>query len=190
MTKYDVFDFDKTLYIHDSTVMFYLYCLKKYPRLFKYLPKESIEFIKFKLKIIPKKAFKEGFFKFVDLIDDIDKEVDEFWKINKSKIRTELIQKNGNKKVVISASPEFILKGICKEIGIDTLIATNIDKNTGKFTGNNCYGEEKVVRFYEKFGNIEPEAFYSDSLSDQPMADISKKSYLIKKNEVLDWPKN
>ena len=189
MAKYDVFDFDKTLYIHDSTVMFYLYCLKKYPRLFKYLPKESIEFIKFRLKIIPKKTFKEGLFKFVDLIDDIDKEVEEFWKINKSKIRTNLIEKNGNKKVVISASPEFLLKGICKEIGIDYLIATNIDKHTGKFTGNNCYGEEKVVRFYEYFGQVEPESFYSDSLSDTPMAEISKKSYLIKNDKVLDWPK-
>ena len=76
-----------------------------------------------------------------------------------------------------------------KEIGIDYLIATNIDKHTGKFTGNNCYGEEKVVRFYEKFGNIEPASFYSDSLSDTPMAEISKKSYLIKNDKVLDWPK-
>lgn len=189
MAKYDVFDFDKTLYIHDSTVMFYLFCLKKHKILLKYLPKELIEFIKYKLKIIPKKTFKEGFFKFVDLIEDIDKEVEEFWKINKSKIRIELIENNNCKKVVISASPEFLLKDICKSIGIDILIATNIDKKTGKFTGENCYGEEKVIRFKKKFGNVKPERFYSDSLSDTPMAKISKKSYLIKKEQVLDWPK-
>lgn len=35
--------------------------------------------------------------------------------------------------VVISASPEFLLKNICKKNGIETVIATLVDKKVGDF---------------------------------------------------------
>lgn len=41
---------------------------------------------------------------------------------------------------------------------------------TGEFRGENCHGAEKVRAFRERFGSVQPEAFYSDSYSDTPMA--------------------
>lgn len=187
MKKYDVYDFDKTLYINDSTIMFYLYCLKHNRETRKYLPTHVFYFIKYQLKIITKEEFKQKFFEFVQSIDDIDKDVQYFWKENKDKIRYNLIEKSDNKKIVISASPEFLLNNICKEIGIDRVIASKIDKKTGKFYSNNCFGEEKVKRFIEEYKDGKIENFFSDSLSDTPLASISKNSYLVKKNKIKEW---
>lgn len=187
MKKYDVYDFDKTLYINDSTVMFYLYCLKNNKKVRKYLPTHILYFIKYQLKLIKKQVFKEKFFEFVECIEDIDKEVENFWKENKTKIRFNLLEKTDNEKIVISASPEFLLNNICKEIGVSRVMASEVDKKTGKFYSNNCFGEEKVKRFNKEFKNAEIENFFSDSLTDTPLAEISKNSYLVKKNKVVDW---
>ena len=65
MKTIDVFDFDKTLYKKDSTIQFYLYCLSKYKKIIKYFPSQIYSFLLYKLKIKPKKYFKEKFFYFL-----------------------------------------------------------------------------------------------------------------------------
>ena len=58
---------------------------------------------------------------------------------------------------------------------------------SGKYIGENCHGKEKVRRFREEFGEAQIDAFYSDSHSDDPMAETAKKAFLIKGEEILDW---
>ena len=59
---------------------------------------------------------------------------------------------------------------------------------TGKIIGENCYGEEKVKRFYEAGYNKDSiDEFYSDSLSDSPLADISKTAYIVIKEKLVPW---
>lgn len=60
----NVYDFDKTIYEGDSTIDFYLFCLKKYPQILKYLPKQILGMLKYKIKSINKTQFKEDFFLF------------------------------------------------------------------------------------------------------------------------------
>ncbi|MGN1172926.1 MAG: haloacid dehalogenase-like hydrolase, partial [Muribaculaceae bacterium] len=48
--------------------------------------------------------------------------------------------------IVISASPEFLLKPEAQYLDFGKLIASKVDKHTGKYTGENCWGEEKVKR--------------------------------------------
>lgn len=186
MKKIDVYDFDKTLYKKDSTIQFYIYCLKKDKNLIKYLPIQILNFILYKFKIIEKKKFKEKFFIFLKSINGIEKYIDEFWNLNEKYIRKELLEQSNNKKYVISASPEFLLEKICQKIGINKLIASKVDKNTGRFFSENCYGEEKVKRLKEE-RDFEIENFYTDSKSDIYLANISLKSYLIKKGGINEW---
>ena len=89
--------------------------------------------------------------------------------------------------VIISASPEFLLSPVCKKLGLKYLIASRVDKNTGKYNGINCHGKEKVRRFYEEFGETDVEEFYSDSYSDTPMAEIANKAFMVKKDEITPW---
>ena len=65
MEKIDVYDFDKTLYKKDTTIQFYIYCLKKNKKIIKYLPIQVLNFILYKVKIIEKIKFKEKFFIFL-----------------------------------------------------------------------------------------------------------------------------
>ena len=87
MKKIDVYDFDKTLYEKDSTVQFYIFCLRKNKSIIKYLPFQIINFILYKLKIVKKVVFKERFFVFLKLLKNVDQYVDEFWKLNEKYIR-------------------------------------------------------------------------------------------------------
>ena len=80
-----------------------------------------------------------------------------------------------------------MLKPICEKLGIKHLIASRVDPKTGKYSGENCHGKEKVRRFYEIFGKTEVDEFYSDSHSDEPMAKIAKKAFLVKGEAVSPW---
>ena len=186
MKTIDVFDFDKTLYKKDSTVQFYLFCLSKYKKIIKHLPRQFFSFILYKLKIKSKVYFKENFFIFLKDIDETEKVVKEFWNSVKEKdFRKEILEKNINYKIVISASPEFLLKEKCKELGIDYCIATIVDIKTGKFISKNCKGPEKVERLNEFINDYKIENFYSDSLTDKYLAKLAKNSYLIKNGKII-----
>ena len=56
------------------------------------------------------------------------------------------LDKKNNTDIIISASPEFLLKPVSKKLKFK-LIATKVDKKRGLFLGKNCYGKEKVKRW-------------------------------------------
>ena len=80
-----------------------------------------------------------------------------------------------------------MLEHICKKLNIKYLIASKVDKHTGKYTGTNCYGEEKVRRFNELFTNSPIDNFYSDSLSDTPIAKLARHAFLVSGNSIKKW---
>lgn len=183
----NVYDFDKTIYNGDSTIDFYFYCLKKYPKVVFCLPKQLIAAMKYKIKISDKTKFKEEFYCFLEKVPNIDYEVGSFWNENEYKIKNWYKEKRKEDDVVISASPEFLLSEICVRIGIRNLIASKVNKKTGAYLGTNCYGKEKARRFYEKFPNGVIDEFYSDSYSDEPMAKVAMNSFIVSKNKIEKW---
>lgn len=183
----NVYDFDKTIYNGDSTLDFYFFCIKKKPLILKKLPKQLYSAIKYKMKIITKTEFKENFYSFLQVLDNVDDLLEEFWNMNKSKIKDFYLKQKSKNDVIISASPNFLLDPICKQLDIQYLIASQVDKHTGKYTGINCYGEEKVRRFNELFPNLQIDNFYSDSLSDTPIAKCAKQAFLVKNDELQKW---
>ena len=134
----DVYDFDKTIYNGDSTIDFYLYCIKKNLLLLRYFPIQLLYYIKYKLKLVNKEKFKEKFFIFLNGINNIDDYIIEFWKKNKNKVRYEIIKQNENKKYIISASPEFLLQSMVIQMNNFELIATKVNKKSGRFESKNC----------------------------------------------------
>lgn len=183
----NVYDFDKTIFHGDSTQKFYLYLLKKQPKIALYLPKQLFYFIPFALGKMEKTKFKEKFYSCFKVVKNIDKEVENFWKINIKGIKKFYYEKQEDTDIIISASPEFLLKPICEKLGINHLIASKVDKNTGKYTGLNCYGKEKVIRLNKEIPNTIIREFYSDSFSDEPLAELAKKSYIVDKDNLYPW---
>jgi len=75
----NVYDFDKTIYKNDSTADFFLYCLRKHPRIIGILPSICAGFVKYYIfRKGTKTQFKEKIFKFVNYID-YEKDIREFW---------------------------------------------------------------------------------------------------------------
>ena len=187
----NVFDFDKTIFRGDSTAKFYKYCLKKYPKIWVNVPSMMVAFAKFYVfKIGTKTHCKEIFYRFLTKVPNVDKAVEDFWSRNEDGIFDWYKEIHKETDVVISASPEFLLEGICKKLGVEKMMASRVDKKTGKYQGENCHGEEKVSRFYEMFPDGVVDDFYSDSVSDAPLARIAKRAFVINsKGQVLEWGK-
>ena len=68
-----------------------------------------------------------------------------------------------------------------------TVIASNVDKRTGRFNGLNCHGEEKVRRFEQKYPGCRIVSFYTDSYSDYPMAQRAEQAYLVCQDKLYKW---
>ena len=181
------YDFDKTIYDGDSTRDFYIFSLKRHKGIIKTFPSLIKAFVKFYVfKKGEKTEFKEKMYRFLWYID-IEKDLPLFWKSHKKNIKDWYYKQQKEDDLIISASPEFLLEPICKEIGINYMMASKVDKKTGKYKGINCHGKEKVRRFYEKFPNEKIDEFYSDSYSDSPLAEISKEAFLVKGNKLCKW---
>ena len=182
----NVYDFDKTIYYNDSTSDFYVFCLKRHPKIVLHFPKTVGMFILYLLHIKTKTQFKESMYEFLLEIDS-DKDIADFWNTHKDKIKPFYIKQKRPDDVIISASPEFLLRPICRELGVGCLMASRVDPKTGKYTGINCHGKEKVKRFEEKFSNSVIDEFYSDAYCDTPLAEKAVHSYMIKGDKISDW---
>lgn len=184
----NAYDFDNTIFHGDSTARFYVFCLKRNPKIFLKAPsllKACARY--FILKKDSKTEFKQAMYLFLTCLKDVDSEIDAFWKVNYSRIKPFYLKQKSADDVIISASPEFLLSPVCKELGLKNLIASKVSKHSGEYDGINCHGKEKVRRFREIFGNTEIEEFYSDSKSDEPMAKIAKKAFMVKKDTITPW---
>lgn len=182
----NVYDFDNTIYDGDSTFDFYLFCLKRHKSIIKLFPCLTGAFTKYYvLKKGTKTQFKEKMYRFLSVIDT-EKEVKLFWKSHIKNVKSWYYETHKDNDIIISASPEFLLKPVCKELGIKHLIASNVSPVDGKYTGINCHGKEKVRLFRQQFDG-EIDEFYSDSYSDSPLAEISKRAYMVKKDKISQW---
>lgn len=182
----NIYDFDGTLYDGDSTVDFFLFCLKKHPSLVRFLPKQAWGFLLHGLKRIDRTELKEYFFSFLKGVDG-DKLLEPFWQSHREKIFIWYPDQHRSDDLVISASPEFLLEPICRELGMGGLIASQVNVHTGKFEGPNCKGQEKVRRLRENYGDVPVEKFYSDSMADFPLAQLADKAFLVDKGKIKNW---
>lgn len=191
----NIYDFDETIYNSDSTKKFYLYAIKKRKKVLIFLPLQALGFALYKLHLIRKTRFKEYFYLFLRAFfkDEIDNLIASFWQEEKKNIKAWYLEVKNESDIIISASPEFLLEPILKELGVKYLIASKVDKNTGKYDGLNCFGEEKVNRLVATFGEEvlkEIDNFYSDSYSDTPLAKLSKNAFIVQGSSILQWDFN
>ncbi len=184
----NVYDFDQTIYYPDSSYHFFLYCLKKHPRfVLPVIPGAVRMALRYRRGDTTAKQLKQHLFSFLNRLESTEDTVNAFWEEHRDNLQDWYLRQLREDDVIISASPEFLLEPITRELGV-ALIATPMDSRSGQIHGENCHDVEKVRRFYEKYPDAEIEAFYSDSLSDAPMARLAKAAYLVKRGELLDWP--
>lgn len=183
----NVYDFDDTIYKGDSTLDFFLFCLKKEPKVIFCMPCQVYGVLGHLFHRLDTKEMKECFFSFLPRLNHPEKLVEAFWDSHQHKIKTWYRENKTTEDLVISASPFFLIAPICARLGIAEPIASPTSIHTGKFEGENCKGKEKVTQFYKRFPNGRIERFYSDSKSDTPLAKIAQQAYLVKGSEITAW---
>lgn len=197
--KRNCFDFDKTICKKDSSIAFFFFCLKKKPSLFFHIFKIVFFMLLHAVKIVSTEKFKEKYFSFLKKLDNVDSLVEQFWQKNLKHINNWYLNMKQSTDVIASASPEFLIKAVMKKINPEAVvIATKMNKKTGKIDGKNCKGDEKVNRIYkhlkiskEKINSkaIIFENCYTDSTSDFPLFDISNNKYIVCGEKVYPFGK-
>ena len=183
----NVYDFDKTVFYPDSSCSFVLYCLRRYPAaVLRVGPKILSAGLRRAFGAIRTKELKETVFSFLRFLPEPEKAVACFWDERLTGIGDWYLAQRRPDDLVITASPEFLVAEASRRLGF-RLLGTRMDIRTGRIEGENCHDTEKVRRFRKAYPDEEIESFYSDSLSDQPLAEISREAFLVKKGKLSEW---
>ncbi|WP_286977746.1 HAD family phosphatase [Pseudomonas sp.] len=102
-------------------------------------------------------------------------------------------RKNGDRILVISASAHFLVSAIAARLGIDEVLAIDLELSRGTYTGNTqgvlTYREGKVCRLKDWLQandeSLQGAYFYSDSRNDLPLLQQVDKPHTVNPDPVL-----
>lgn len=183
----NVYDFDKTIFLKDSSTEFYLFALRKRPRVIKTWPGQIAGVLRYALGKSDRDAAKTAVMSYFGALDDPESLIEKFWEDNFRYIAPWYKEVQREDDLVITASPLQIAGPACKRLGIKNVIACAMDTATGALLEPNTKGEGKVKKFRELYGDAQIDKFYSDSLADLPLAKLAKESFLVKKGVPEQW---
>lgn len=182
----NIYDFDGTIYPGDSTREFLIDAMLRKPSLLRFLPGQALALLCYALGRMDKTQAKEAIYGMLAGFD-AEAAAERFWERRAGRICPWYLAQKQDTDIVISASPEFLLRPICRRLGVACLIASQVDAKTGKYTGKNCHGKEKPIRLMQELNISSCDRFYSDSRSDAPMAAIAQEAFYVNKGERLPW---
>lgn len=183
--KFDLYDFDKTVYPQDSETVFLFYCMLHRPYLVILAPWLFLNLMLFFFGFGDK--FKGRCFSFLRFIDG-EKMAKKFWDNQKKNIYPIFEPCNRERPIVVcSASPEFFLRPVCEMYDVHTLIATRMNPKTGRIYGYNCKDKQKPLRLAETLPDAEFINVYSDSLkNDIHIFELGEKCFHAKKGTLTE----
>ena len=180
----NVYDFDKTIYPVDSALQFWRWCVRRHPASVLRASAALWPGLKALGGRLSRGELKQGMFAVLRSLEDPLEEAERFWDGHIGNVFPWYLSRAREDDLAISASPDFLISAACRRLGIRHL-ATGMDPATGRLTTPNCWGEEKVRRYSEVFGDEKVEEFFSDSLSDLPMMRLAERGYLVRNGAVI-----
>ena len=183
----NVYDFDNTIYRGDSSYDFFRHCAYKYPRVLLSAAGALPWFLGMLLGVLDKTRAKQRFYRYLRHVPEVMEEVDRFWLAHDKNLKHWYFEQKREDDLIISASPEFLLLPVMRQLGL-TMLASRVDAKTGCYEGNNCHGEEKARRMRERYPAVQVGQFYSDSMNDLPLAKLAREAYMVKGDERKPFP--
>lgn len=189
----NVYDFDGTIYDSNCTAQFLLYSLLRHPGiLFSYAPKAVCAFLKYKTGKQTRDDAAAVCLSFPAYLHDFDKLIRRFWDKKESHISAWYLKQKKANDIIISASPECIVKPMADRLGV-TVVGSRLNFETRKMEGPCMYGRAKA-RFIIHSGiflDHVVDEFYSDSVYDAPLALCAEKAFLVTNHAktCIPWPK-
>jgi len=185
----NVYDFDGTIYAGDCSIGFGIWFMNRHPYLWiTFFPKALRNLIRYKRGKMTRTQMSREYLKILCKVKNFDRQIDKFWNKNEKKIASWYLAQKKKDDLIISASPTCIIEPIAKRLDVN-YVATEFDRETGVFLDNFMFAKSKARYMIEHdFPVIDN--FYSDSLSDTPMALCAEKAYFVTNNaqQVEDWP--
>lgn len=183
----NVYDFDNTIYDGESAYDFFVFCLKKYPSLVRLFPLLVIKLIRYKLLLISKEELEADVKKYsaymISKVGDLEKLAEAFWDKNICRVKQFYLDTKTDNDLILSATAGFLLKALSPRVGGLNYISSEIDTKTGELK-RICFRENKVEVFRRFYPDERIENFYTDSLNDGPMIEISQNAYMVKGTKV------
>ena len=182
-----IFDFDGTLSASDSNWEFFKYCFKHSLRPWLFLPFVIAGFmtIKFNRNSVWGRE-KMRCFITAKMVKDFSQNVIKSHKQNRfgwAKEQVAKEKKAGNKVILISASPDYLVPELVKDMNFDAVICSQMDKEKPWKCKFLCLGKNKVIaldkwaREHKYIPNVV--RAYSDSKYDMPIMKIAKEQVWI-----------
>ncbi len=185
----DIYDFDKTIVPFDSGTLFILYCVRRYPAVyFRTMPKWLYGLARYATVDKSMTLLKAYAFDFISSIP-LEEAVRGFWdKYEKDVFFWAKPERRERYSVIITASPDFLIKEIAARLRFDDLISTKHDRETGAVVGRNVHDREKVRLFREKYPDTKVVNVYSDSIDhDKYIFTLAQKCYHIEKGRRVQF---
>lgn len=183
----NVYDFDNTIYQGESAIDFFIYFLKRDPKLWEYAPKAVKALAGYKAQKI---SIDEALREYGTLVEEyclgienLDDHIKQFWDINIKKIKPFYFRLRKEDDVILSAGFDVVLAEMGRRMNIKNIVSTETDSENFKIV-NFCFRENKVKAFRAHYPDAVIDNFYTDSLNDQPIIDLAQNAYLVKGNRI------
>jgi hypothetical protein len=182
-----VFDFDKTLTYKDTVFRFFLFCSKRDPILWMKILLYGILMVAHKISFVSNDSLKQmGVYFFLrGKSRNFITNCGEIYasRINLSRIYHDELKKYENPYIASASFGEYL---------VPILPGTNIIASQLEYNRNrvhrlkmNCYGETKL-RMLKDRGVETIDLLYTDSISDLPLVKLSKKTYYVRGNDMIE----
>ena len=158
-----VYDFDNTIYNGESVVDFFMFLLNIFQKLFVFLPIVSYIAVLYKTGKLDTKQVYQLANNYSDVVKKYQDVADD---------------------IIITASPNILIQKIQPYLKTKRIICTDYDLENGKLNFL-CLGKNKVDALKKQYPDITIDEFYTDSLNDMPLIDISKTAYLVAGNKMF-----
>jgi phosphoserine phosphatase len=184
----NVYDFDNTLYDGESGLHLFLFYLKKRPWLVRYTPQVLQGVADYKRG---KVTFDQAIGRVSGVlqpvlrgVEDYRADAREFWDKHEHRLRPFYRRLRRPDDLIISASPEQLLREACARMGVKHFIGSVINESTGLLEFA-CFRENKVKAFRERYPGQQIDSFYTDSMNDKPLMDIAKQVFMVNKRRIV-----
>ena len=185
--KVVVFDFDGTLSAQDANIEFAKYCLRHSLRLWLFLP---LIVLGGAGRFLNRQSvwWREVMRRFVTA-DMVKRFAPDFIKQHKqnrfgwSADRVAAERAAGNKVLLISASPDYLVRALVRDMDFDAVMCSEMEKSHPWKYKFLCWGQNKVtaLNVWAKKNKVTPVIVrsYSDSLSDMPIMKLAHEQVWI-----------
>lgn len=182
-----VFDFDNTIYRGESSIDFALFMIKHNKRILFFIPTIIWYTILYKLCLTKKDKLEKRINEVIKLLvrdkDELITLAGKFWQKYHQKLDKRILRRINEDDLIITAGPFFLIDAIKEKLNTKNLICSEVNWDKIEVAFFN-FGENKVKRYRELYGDRPIDHFYTDSYNDRSMMDISDRVYIVKNGRI------